>query len=99
MLFSCGLLPGTGQGIFHLVRRRVYWPAPQGTALLVDGDFNANLAEPEGHVRCEVILVVFVTEGIKDMAGHFLLRHISWERYGWTWSMLRQGHKVKPRTE
>ena len=45
---------------------------PKGAKLLVAGDFNANLAEPEGDRRGEDIAAALATEGLEDMSAHFL---------------------------
>ena len=47
---------------------------PRGAELLVAGDFNINLATPEGGRRAEDIATMIATEGLKDMAKHFLPR-------------------------
>ena len=49
-----------------------------GAELLMAGDFNANLAEPEGDQRGEDIATAMATEGIEDMLAHFILRRRSW---------------------
>ena len=41
---------------------------------MVAGDFDVNLAEPEGDWRGEDITAAMATEGIEDMSEHFLLR-------------------------
>ena len=45
---------------------------PKGAKMLVAGDFNANLAEPEGDRRGEDIATALGTEGLEDMLAHFL---------------------------
>ena len=47
---------------------------PRGTELLVAGDFNVNIAAPEGDRRAEDIATELATEGLEDMARHFLPR-------------------------
>ena len=47
---------------------------PRRTELLVAGDFNADLATPEGGRRAEAIATLLATEGLEDMASHFLPR-------------------------
>ena len=39
---------------------------PQGTALLVTGEFNADLAEPKGDTRNEAILAMVTMSELKD---------------------------------
>ena len=64
---------------------------PRGAELLVAGDFNVNLLEPEGNRRGEDIAAAMAAEGIKDMSAHFLPHRRSWCRDGRTWSMIREG--------
>ena len=45
---------------------------PRGAKLLVAGDFNVNLAKPEGDRRGEDIAAAMATEGLEDMSEHFL---------------------------
>ena len=51
---------------------------PRGARLLVAGDFNVNLAEPEGDRRGEDIAAAMATEGLEYMLAHFLLLRSSW---------------------
>ena len=50
---------------------------PRGVKLLVSGDFNAKLLEPEGDWRGEDIAATLATEVLEDMAAHFLPRRRS----------------------
>ena len=61
---------------------------PKGAELLVAGNTNVNLAEPEGDRRGGDILAELVTEGLEDMSEHFLPRQHPWCRDGRAWSML-----------
>ena len=45
---------------------------PKGAELLVTGDLNMNLVAPEGDRREEDIASTTTTEGLEDMAPHFL---------------------------
>ena len=72
---------------------------PQGTELLVAGDFNVKLSEPEGNRRGEDITVALVTEGLEDMSAHVLLLQRSWCSDGTTWSMIRVGREVRSQTD
>ena len=45
---------------------------PRGAKLLVAGDFNVKLLEPEGNRRGEDIAAAMATEGLKYMSDHFL---------------------------
>ena len=51
---------------------------PRGAKLLVVGDFNINLAEPEVYRRGEDIALAMVREELEDMLAHFLLCRRSW---------------------
>ena len=51
---------------------------PQGTRLLVVGDFNVKLSDLEGDRRGEDIAAALATEGLEDMSTHLLLRRRSW---------------------
>ena len=64
---------------------------PKGAELRVAGDMNVNLADPEGDRREEGIAATLETEGLEDMAAHFLPRRRPWCWYGRTWSMLLKG--------
>ena len=72
---------------------------PQGAALLVVGDFNINLAVPEGRERNEGVALALVKEGLEDMSGHFLTWHKLWLKNGRTWATHRGGREVCPQTE
>ena len=61
---------------------------PKEAKLMVAGDMNANLAEPEGDRRGEDIAEALATEGLEDMSAHFLLRRRRWCRDGRMWSMI-----------
>ena len=73
--------------------------SPRGAELLVAGDFNVNLLEPEGDRKGEYITAAMATEGLEDMSVHFFPRRGSWCRYGRTWSMIREGREVRSRTD
>ena len=72
---------------------------PRGAELLVVGDFNVNLADPEGYQRVEYIAAAMATEGLEYMLTHFLLRRSSWFRDGRTWIMIWEGREVLSRTD
>ena len=46
----------------------------RGAELLVVGDFNMDIASPEGDRRVEDITTLLATEGLEDMTRHFLPR-------------------------
>ena len=68
---------------------------PRGSELLVEGDFNVNLATPEGDRRAEDIATTLATEGLEDMAKHFLPRESRWCQDRRTWGMLQKGREVR----
>ena len=72
---------------------------PRRAELLVAGDFNGDLAKPEGDRRAEAIATLLATEGLEDMARHFLPREIRWCRDRRTWGMLQKGREVRSRTD
>ena len=72
---------------------------PKGARLLVAGDFNANLEEPEGYRRGEDIASELETEGLEDMLVHFLPRRRPWCRDRRPWSMIQEGREVQSRTD
>ena len=72
---------------------------PKGAELLVAGDLNANLTGPEGDRRAEDIAATIATEGLKDMAQHFLWQERRWCRDRRTWGMLWNGREVRSRTD
>ena len=45
---------------------------PRGDKLLVEGDLNINMEEPEGYCREEEIVAALITAGLEDMLAHFL---------------------------
>ena len=72
---------------------------PRGTEILMEGEFNFNLVEPEGDWRGEDIAAAMATEGLEDMLAHLLPRRRSWCRDGRTWSMIWEGREVPSRTD
>ena len=60
---------------------------PRGAELLVAGDFNADIAAPEGYRRAEKIATELETAGLEDMAQHFLPQEKLWCRDRRTWGM------------
>ena len=72
---------------------------PQGTELLVAGEFNSKLSELEGNRREEDIAAALVMEGLEDMSVHFLLLWRSWCWYGRTWRMIWEGREVWYQTD
>ena len=64
---------------------------PRGAELLVAGEFNVNIAAPEGDRRTEDIATELATAGLEDMARHFFPREKRWCRDRRTWGMCRKG--------
>ena len=62
---------------------------PRGAALLVTGDLNTTLTEPDNDRRGTDIAASLTEEGINDMATHFLPCQLKWDRERRTWSMVR----------
>ena len=75
------------------IRRR-----PPGAELLVAGDLNADILAPEGR-RAESIATDLATEGLEDMAQHFMPRGRQWCRDRRTWEMRRWVQVVRSRTD
>ena len=50
---------------------------PRGTKLLVAGDLNVKLSDPEGDRREEEIVASLTTEGLEDMSANFLPRRLA----------------------
>ena len=71
----------------------------RGAELMVAGDFNADIAAPEGNRRAENIATDIATAGLEDMARHFLPRGRRWCRDRRTWDMRRKGQVVRSRTD
>ena len=72
---------------------------PLGAELLVSGDLNANLAEPEGTPQGETIVDDLVVVGLMDMGIHFLPWRKPWLQDGCKYSMQRDGREVRSRTD
>ena len=72
---------------------------PRGAELLVVGDFNVDLASPEGDRREEYIATSLATEGLEDIARHFLPRESRWCRERRTWGVIRKGREVRSQTD
>ena len=51
---------------------------PWVAELLVAGEFNVKLSEPEGNRRGEEIAAALAIDGLEDMSAHFLLCRSSW---------------------
>ena len=84
----------TMERVVEAIRRK-----PRGAELLVAGDFNVDIAAPEGDRRAEDIATELVTAGLEDMAWHFLPQEKRWCPDRRTWGMLRKGREVRSRTD
>ena len=71
----------------------------RGAELLVAGDFNVKLLDPEVDQRGKEIVAVLATEMLEDIPDHFLLRQRSWFRDGRTWSMVQAEREVMSWTD
>ena len=84
----------TMERVVEAIRRN-----PRGAELVVAGDFNVDIAAPEGDWRAEHIATELATAGLEYMARHFLPREKRWCWDRRTWGMLRKGRKVRSRTD
>ena len=84
---------GPMETVVKAIRRR-----PPGAELLVAGDLIADILAPEGR-RAERIATDLATEGLEDMAQHFMPRQSGWCRDRRTWEMRRRGQVVRSRTD
>ena len=98
--FPCYPAPGdtsTIERVIEALKER-----PKGSELMVAGDMNVNLAEPEVDRRREDIAAALATERLEDTSEYFLPRWRPWCRDGKTWSMLQKGREAlcrQPRTK
>ena len=53
---------------------------PKGTALVVAGDLNKELEDPENDRRGPEIAAAMTAAGVEDMTAHFLPRRRRWGR-------------------
>ena len=96
-IFGCYLSPDntlTIESVVADLKER-----PRCAKLLVAGDFNTKLLEPEEYRREEEIAMVLALEGLKDILVNFLLRRRSWCRDRRTWSMVRAGRDMRSWTD
>ena len=71
---------------------------PYGDDLLVVGNLNSNIAEPEGTPWGGAIVDELAAAGLKDMVLRFLTRCKPWLQDRCTWGMRRDGKEVRSRT-
>ena len=67
---------------------------PQGATLLVDGDFNNDLAAPEGWAQEKEIVAALAVTEMEDMSAYFLPHNKSWLKDIKTWFMRRGGWEM-----
>ena len=63
--------------------------------MLVVGDFNAKILEPEGYWREKKIAAALASRVLEDISAHFLPHRSSWCRDRRMWSMVQTGRKVR----
>ena len=71
---------------------------PQGATLLVDGDFNNDLAAPEGWAQEKEIVAALAVTEMEDMSAYFLPHNKSWLKDIKTWFMRRGVWEVRSQT-
>ena len=80
----------TIEDIIASIRRR-----PQGAELLVAGNFNADLASPEGIACAEEIDTALAAAGLEDMSANLYLMHKPWTRDWRIWIIRRRDWVVR----
>ena len=68
---------------------------PQGAELLVAGNFNADLANPEGIACAEEIDTALAAAGLEDMSANLSLMHKPWTRDWRIWIIRRRDWVVR----
>ena len=63
---------------------------PKGTTLVVAGDLNRVLEDPEKDRRGTEIAAAMIATGAEDMTAHFLVRRRRWGRERRKWIMVRE---------
>ena len=71
----------------------------QKADLLVAGDFNANMDEPEGTMCAEYNSTALGASGLEDMSAHSILRRKPWSMDGCTWLILRRDQVMRSQTD
>ena len=67
--------------------------------ILVDGDINENLEEPEGTPRSEAIAEKITVDGLVDMGLHLLPWRKPWLNDRCTWKIQRDVLEIRYRTD
>ena len=73
--------------------------SPKGTVLVVAGDLNTALDDPENDRKGTEIAAALTEAVLEDMTAHLLPRQQRWGRERRTWSMVREGKLVRSRTD
>ena len=77
-IIGCYIAPDDAWMIERVVTALGY--QPQGTALIVAGDFNTNLGDMVSNRRGTEIAAAITEAGLEDMTEHFLPRKRRWGR-------------------
>ena len=72
---------------------------PRGTELIVAGDFNVDLEKTDSRGRDKEIEAAVATEGLEDLAGHYLIQRREWCKDQRMWAVVRYGMEVRSRTD
>ena len=72
-MVHCGILPRPRRHLNNQECCRHAQGAPRGAGLLVAGNFNVKLSEPEGNQKGDDIVAALAKEVLEDMSAHFLL--------------------------
>ena len=94
---GCYLDPDDATSIERITEAMSHRPCK--AALLVVGDLNANITDPEGNGRDKEITAALLGAGLENMSRHFLSCRTSWAWYDRTWIMLRRGRVVWSRKD
>ena len=73
--------------------------SPRGNTLVVAGDLNTAMEDPENNQRETEIAAVMIEAGLEDMTAHFLPQRRRCGQESRTWSMVQEGKVVRSRTE
>ena len=92
-IIGCYIDPDDTSTIESVVTTLEEWP--RGAALLVVGDLNTTLTQPENDRRGTDIAAALTEEVPEDTATHFLPHQRKWSRERRTWSMVREVKVVR----
>ena len=87
------LAPEDASSIEHISGATEHLPC--GVVLMVVGDLNANIADPESNRRYKAITESLSDSVLEYISVHFFLCRIPWAQGGRTCSMIRQGKVVQ----